>query len=257
MPINGPDLDNPNLFECRPGVPILDVHRRGDWVVDRNRLELVAANSNARAERGELGLMLLGHTTDDGKEADQPPVVGYMKNYQMGQYQGRDCILADLHYDKADAPRVMKNYPRRSVEAYYSDTRPEHNYIDSVAVLVRPSARDLGYVTYSKAKHRYARTDLVKERYSMAESTAAVGITLENVDEFLSWAKREQISDLDGAVRGFLQAQADGTADGAKLGKADVASLVQYMADNNIPSEQYALGLARYSADKAAGKLTR
>ncbi len=159
--VTPPDLDNPDLFECRPGVPILDVHTRGDWVVDADRLDLLCRNSNERAARGEFGLMLLGHTTDGGAEKDQPPVVGYMRNYRMGEHAGAPCALADLHYDKADAARLMKNYPRRSVEAYYSDTRPEQNYLDSVALLVRPSARDLGFVTYSKEKER------AKERYAL------------------------------------------------------------------------------------------
>lgn len=250
MPVTPPDLSNPNLFERRPGVPILDVHTRNGRTVDVNRLKLVAANSNKRAAAGELGLLLLGHTTDEGKESDQPELVGYARNYQLGKWDGRDCIMADLFYDTGKAQQAF-TYPRRSVEVYYDDTNPANNYVDAVALLRRTPARDLGLLTY-------ARKDLVKERYAMADSTASAStaITMDNLDDFETFVKSNNLREPVIAVGSFLKYLADGGDKNAAdpLTKEDLPKLAQYMKDNNLGSDQYAMGLERYKREK---RLTR
>ena len=152
--------------------------------------------------------MLLGHTDDHAREADQPPVVGYMKNYRMGEHNGRPCILSDLFYEKADATRLMKNFPRRSAEVFYSDKDPAENYLDGLALLVRPPARELGLVTYASGKQ--------KERYSMADEdldrAATAGLMIADIPQLVAWMRQQGITDTAQGVEGFLNARASGNS---------------------------------------------
>lgn len=270
MPTFSPRLDDPTQYELRAGVPILDVHKRGTRFVDEAKLRLIVENSNRRAAAGELGLLLLGHTTDDGPESAQPPVVGYVRGYRMGFYDGRPCILADLFYDKAEAGRVMKNFPRRSVEVSYSDARPGDNFIDAVACLVRHPERPLGLVTYAAA----GRT---KERYAMANfektapeglapgarpGAAAASLTAEDLPALQDWMKRNSIADMADGIRGFLRAKADGTeqAGADDFDKADIPQYEKYCREHKVPTAtiaESALAIERYKKARNAGELYR
>ena len=256
MPVSPPNLSDPKLFECRPGVPILDTHDRAGRDVDEARLRLVAKNSNARAAAGELGLLLIGHTTDDGKETDQPPLVGFVRNYQLSTWQGKPCILADLYYRK-DKPQAFE-FPRRSVEVMYSDRDPANNYVDAVALLVRRPERGLGLVAYRSQGRRLERYSMD----SMTDASASMRITEGDIPALQDFMERNRISDTAQGIRAFLKAWAEGTEkpDPDALTKADMPELDKYFKRNNIDPNKpggFEEGLTRYKADKRAGKLHR
>ncbi len=251
MSVTAPPLDDVRLFERRPGVPILDVHVRSGREIDEQRLRLVCANSNRRAAAGEPGLILIGHTTDDGKETDQPPVVGYAKNYQMGRWDGRPCIMADLYYDRDDLDQAMK-YPRRSVEVFYSDSDPSMNYVDAVSLLVRTPERPLGLVTY--------RGKAQLERYSMTENAPSLGA--DEIPALQDYMTRNSIKDMGEGIKAFLQAKADGTdkPDPNAFGKADIEEMAKYCRARNINTKgsgMWEAAVQRYKADRNAGTLYR
>lgn len=152
--VTPPELDDPHQFERKPAIPLLDVHTRNGRFVDEAKLRLVCANSNARAARGNPALLLIGHTDDHGPETHQPPLVGFVRGFVMGEWQGSPCILGDLFYARDRLAEAM-GYPHRSVEVFYSD-EPSQNYLAAVSLLVREPERDLGLVTYAKVRERYA-----------------------------------------------------------------------------------------------------
>lgn len=154
-----PDLSNPDLFVVKPGVPILKTHTYKQKTsvngeprtivreIDENRLNLIVENSNARAANDDYGLIFLGHTDDDKPEDEQPPIVGYMKDYRVGEWAGKPCVLADFYIDKARKGEAA-SYPRRSAETWYHESDPERNFIDAVSLLKRTPEQDLGLLTF-------------------------------------------------------------------------------------------------------------
>lgn len=190
-----PDLGNPKRYVRVDRVPIIDVHRRrvkrkdGEIVeeeVDERQLHRICRNSRERSERGEHGIVFLGHTDDDGPETEQPPIVGYMSGYVVGEYNGAPTILADLYIDKDDDPsKIHKQFPRRSAEVIGINS--DDGFIDSVALIKRAPERELGFVTSYHRKHRkvyrYACPACEKETRSMAmpDSTATFKKALELV----------------------------------------------------------------------------
>lgn len=194
-----PDLGNPKRYVRVDRVPIIDVHRRrvrkkdreGNDViveeeVDERQLHRICRNSADRSERGEHGIVFLGHTDDDGPETSQPPVVGYMAGYRVGEHNGSPTIIADLYIDREDDPSViLKQYPRRSAEVIGINS--EDGFIDSVALIKRAPERELGLVTSYHRKHRkvyrYACPACEKETRSMPmpDSTATFKKALELV----------------------------------------------------------------------------
>lgn len=158
-----PALDDDALYFVKTGVPILKVHTYKERKtingqpktivreIDEARLNLIVDNSNRRAENGDYGLLFLGHTDDDKPEEQQPEIVGYSKNYRVGEWAGKPCILADFFIEKARKSEVM-TYPRRSAETWYHDTEPERNYIDAVSLLRRTPEQDLGLLTFSRSE---------------------------------------------------------------------------------------------------------
>lgn len=158
--VRPPDLMNRRKFVRLKHVPVIDVnsrkYRKGDQVVeehlDEGQLHRICRNSRERESRGEYGLLLLGHTTDGGKEIDQPPVVGYIRNYQVGDHNGRPTILADAYiYRDADPSHVLRQFPRRSAEIIGLE-EPD-GYVDSLSLIKRAPQRDLGLITHYALDH--------------------------------------------------------------------------------------------------------
>jgi hypothetical protein len=166
--IDPPDLDNPDQFWLRRGVPILDVHQRtvpykGRIIritFDADALRRIAVNSNARAaNRGNFALVTIGHTQPDEPEADQPRPIGYARNFRVGPMvnedgSGRDggpFLIADLAIEKVERANAL-TYPHRSVEINVNIRDPGASSIDAVSLLRRPPERDLGLLTYSRDK---------------------------------------------------------------------------------------------------------
>lgn len=171
----GPNLDSDKYVKIA-GVPILDVHERDFFrafydesgnktvkkvkeVVEVDQLTRLARNSQENAERGDYGLVFLGHTDDDGPEKDQPEIVGFMKNYRIGNHVDRPTIFADLYIkgDKDKAENLMFQFPRRSAEVI----RKNHTdgYVDSLALIKRAPERSLGLIAdlYHKTKTQIDR----------------------------------------------------------------------------------------------------
>lgn len=152
-----PPIDDPSQYILVDRVPVLDEHlrtrRKDDGTpiteyVSPEQLKVIAFNSTQRADRGELGLVFIGHTDPGKPETEQPPLAGFMRNYRMGVDQAdRPVILADLYIKKIFRD-LISEFPRRSVEIFRKTT--PHGYIDSLALLKRAPERDLGLVTYSK-----------------------------------------------------------------------------------------------------------
>lgn len=110
------ELGDDGYFVVR-SIPVLDEHKNGDVIVDRNRLEKIMQVMNGRPPAA----IIIGHTKDGSEE--EMPVVGYADNWKIED--GHLCC--DFHvYDK----EVIKKYPRRSVELWV-----EYNIIDPIALL--------------------------------------------------------------------------------------------------------------------------
>jgi hypothetical protein len=141
--------------------------------VDQAQLFRIFQNSLGRAKKGEYGLVFLGHTDDDGREVDQPPLVGFVSDYKFGSHDGRPTILADVYLDKSHNPELLvSQFPRRSVEIV-GKNKPD-GFIDSLALLKRSPERDLGLITslYQRSRYRnnqsvyrYMCPECAKEKY--------------------------------------------------------------------------------------------
>lgn len=169
---HGPNLMDSSRFVKVERVPIIDTLERSYFKKDQNgkdvrikesvdekQLGNILRNSRLRSERGDHGIVFLGHTDDHGREIDQPPIIGFTSNYEIGEHNGSPTILGDLYIDKKTCNRlgfavddpddVLMQFPRRSAEVI-SLGSPK-GYIDSVALLKRTPERSLGLVT---SRHR-------------------------------------------------------------------------------------------------------
>jgi hypothetical protein len=182
-----PRLDNPIQYRKIDKIPIIDTLERtfyktnkaGKKVkvresLDEKQLRVLCKNSHFRDKRGDHAILAVGHTDDEGKEADQPPFVGYASNFQMGQHNGRPAILADLYIDteECDPDRLTKQFPRRSAEIVGLSS--PGGFIDIVSVLKRTPERDLGLVahaTFSSHKNvsRFMCPDCAQEESKLAD----------------------------------------------------------------------------------------
>jgi hypothetical protein len=159
------ELNDPELYECKRGVPIFRSHRRtlkdergnvkGEIVVRDEDLPVIAANMRAQeAENGVCGRITDGHINPDPKvpEHDQPPLVGYMKNPRPGVFGPKriPCVLVDT-FVRRDVLPLRR--PFRSSEYY-----PNSKTITGLALMTRDPFLDLGIVNYkSEAPLFYAR----------------------------------------------------------------------------------------------------
>jgi hypothetical protein len=167
-----PRLRDGSRFVRIRGVPVVTLNvrkfRKGDEVVeeriDEEKLHRIARNSNERASRGEYGLLLAGHTTDDGPETAQPPVVGYTRKYQVGDYNGKPAILADFYLLKnKDPDRLLEQYPRRSPEIM--GLNDPDAYLDATALIRRSPELDLGYISHFRIDRDVTRFEAPVARY--------------------------------------------------------------------------------------------
>ncbi len=157
--ITPPKLSDTRLYVCLPGVAILDVHCRNAVDESGNSIEsycgeeqlaVLAKNSQARADRGDYGLVRVGHIDvklPNHRERDQPEIIGYIPRYYMGSKDDGAVILADIYIEKDHTDDIRK-FPRRSPEIF-GKTNPD-GFIDALALLNRPPERDLGLVTFAK-----------------------------------------------------------------------------------------------------------
>lgn len=161
-----PDLDDPELFWRRVGVPILDDHVRpypprpdGSFrqpdVFDEARLERIAARSNARVAEGDLAILRIGHIQHKPgvPEDEQPEPIGFARNFRTAilvDDDGRNIkpglhIVADFYYYTSVPKSRVESFPHRSIEINVAD-----DFIDGVSLLRRPPERPLGILTYAR-----------------------------------------------------------------------------------------------------------
>jgi hypothetical protein len=177
---NGFNLTDSVRFVRIKSVPIIDVLERsyfkkdddGEIVkvkesVDENQLKILFKNTKEREKKGEYGLIFIGHTDDHGKEKDQPPLVGWLANYNFSHHNDNPAIVADIFLDRelCDPSEVKNQYPRRSAEVISLD-KP-NGYIDSVALMKRTPERDLGLLPSYLSK---SNLDLLTSRYSKRDN---------------------------------------------------------------------------------------
>lgn len=108
---------------------------------------LIAHMQEREALTGDLCPLVIGHTQDGLAEVDQPPLVGYARNWHKGLLgdTGRQCAFADFWILKTRVEQV-KQFPRRSGEVWAS--RYE---IDPISLLgATTPARDLGILKLSR-----------------------------------------------------------------------------------------------------------
>lgn len=160
-------LDDPDLFEKVEGIPVFDEHEEPGpdgqpRRFDRSRLQKIADHNNTRATKtGDLAPLMLGHTRDAAPETEQPPIVGWVKDYRVAPFgpEGKLAVVCD-HYFRKDkgGAALLREYPRRSIELWPDGT------IDPIALLRRTPRRDLGLPT------TYRRSGQTITRYSYEDS---------------------------------------------------------------------------------------
>ncbi len=228
-------LDDPALFERKEKVAVFKPHKRSfpavklgdktlpaqDVEVTGEDLKIIAANVNKLyQEDGQLVKLVVGHRKLDPKqsETNQPPVVGYAKDYkaEVVQRPGGPVLRLThteyVHRHKPQSAAVLNGeYPERSPE--YD---PERKVITGVALLTRDQALPLGTVSYDAAENRLL--------YAM-ENEAMTDETM-NDDEKKFYALFERC----------MKKYSAGSAAGATNGT--VATPVDYSADPVILSLQ-------------------
>lgn len=111
--------------------------------------ELVEINNQRVADTGDECPIIIGHTSNDLPEIDQPEIVGYASNFVMGvigNIRPRAAILATFKILSSCIDRVRK-FPRRSVELW------DDGVIDPIAIVGASTPRkDLGLLTYTRKK---------------------------------------------------------------------------------------------------------
>ncbi len=154
------DINDPRLYYKVEGVPVFTPHKlkkydaAGNLVdveVTEEDLEEIAVHNNQRvAQSGNLAVLTIGHRNPDKRvpEKDQPPVVGYGKNWRVGRFGPGNlpCLFYDefVRVDRKD--QIGRNYPHRSADYYRGRFE-----ISGVAAMVRDPELDMGMVVYGNA----------------------------------------------------------------------------------------------------------
>lgn len=165
-------LHDPNEYVVYSDVAVLDEHDllddKGEKVgrIDEEKLRKIADNNNRLIrERGSPCPVVIGHTHDPNKhgeskpESNQPEVVGFATDFRVDNLPNskEKAVFCRFHIYKADAARVEKKYPYRSVELW---TNRWSFHPISVLGATAPE-RDLGMLVrhmrqYSRGQERVA-----------------------------------------------------------------------------------------------------
>lgn len=167
-------FDDPTLWEIIDNVPVFDEHTEerkeivrgadgkplrdtnGEPKVkktlvrfDRRRLTEIADASNRRErETGDCCPLIIGHTNPDRPETEQGELVGYARQFRLGQFgPARKLAILSTWYIRKDKVETARKYPRRSVELWELE-----NVLDPISLVIRTPERDLGLLTYER-KH--------------------------------------------------------------------------------------------------------
>lgn len=145
---------DPSEYVVAPHTAALDEFRMtndsGDFVANitpeyLNRL--VAHMNDRETATGDLSPIVIGHTMNGLPETEQPPLVGFARNWHIGTLgnTGRKCAFFDA-WIKKDKVELVKQYPRRSCEVWAS-----RHEVDPISLLgATTPARDLGLMKLSR-----------------------------------------------------------------------------------------------------------
>ncbi len=166
------DLENPRLFVQKASRNVFDAHDENRLIpikdaagkpvlgkdgqpqyqtklrrFDKQELEQIARNSNARDAIGNPCPLTIGHTIDGAPETDQPEIVGYARRFHVAwdATLGRYVVRATF-YLRRDREAEASQYPRPSVELW-----ERHGVFDPIALLKRTPERDVGQWVYSRS----------------------------------------------------------------------------------------------------------
>jgi hypothetical protein len=152
--------------------------------IGEQELRWIAGNNNAQVkETGDEVPVTLGHTTDDAPESEQPPVVGYCRDFYVaplvnaktGEASGRKAIYArTMTFTEEDVEKFdLKRFNRRSVELWIDDKSPA--IIDPVALLSSTTPeRPLGLLRLSRNGGRRLQAAPTAADSLLAEATSLV-----------------------------------------------------------------------------------
>lgn len=128
-------------------------------------LQAIADNCNRRfRSTGDPCPLTLGHTLPGRPEPEQPEIVGYALNFRVGTFgpESKTAIICDWYfYADVDLDKVLRKFPRRSVELF-----PRDNVFDPIALLSRTPELDMG-LTIDYAKRERAKLYKRMERQSL------------------------------------------------------------------------------------------
>lgn len=178
--VTPPHLNDPSQFTRMPRVPVFSSHvrkirdRETSEIritnVDDDQLEVICDNTNKRVKDGEFPLITIGHRDFSKKETEQPAPIGFLGSHEIGEYNGKKVILAEM-FIKNEFKDEFLTYPRRSSEVFAKES--PNGYIDSVAVLRRIPELDLGYITtFEKNGIESFECMCDKEDHDMDEETS-------------------------------------------------------------------------------------
>lgn len=145
---------NPSDFQVVPRVAALDEFRMTDPdgtfvanITPEYLTKFVAHMNERESLTGDLSPIVIGHTKSGEREIDAPPLVGYARNWSLGELgaTGRKCAFFDAWILK-DKVQLAKQFPRRSCEVWAS--RYEADPISLLGATT--PARDLGLMKLSR-----------------------------------------------------------------------------------------------------------
>jgi hypothetical protein len=164
------------LMHGEDGKPLRDANgelRKRTTTIDRDVLEQIAANNNARiADTGDVCPVVVGHTKDDAAEHKQPDIIGYAADFRVEPFfnTGRYAIsVTPVAKDRASV-ELFRRYPRRSVEFWRGSLQ-----IDPISLLgATTPERDLGLHRFSSAASRGEQP----VRYSITDANPTLDLAV-------------------------------------------------------------------------------
>lgn len=145
---------DPSQFVIAPHVAALDEFKMSDpdgtFVADitpEYLTKFVKHMNEREALTGDLSPLVIGHTKSGEREIDSPPLVGFARNWHLGELgnTGRQCAFFDAWVYK-NKVELVRQYPRRSCEVWAS--RYEADPISLLGATT--PARDLGLMKLSR-----------------------------------------------------------------------------------------------------------
>jgi len=131
--------------------------------VDKEKLEEIAKEMNARDKKGQLCPLTFGHTNDSEDETKQPPHEGYGRHFKVVWDESKKkWVIKATYYIRGDRYEEAKTYPNVSPEYW-----PKDKILAPISLLRREPKLDLGQWVYGKQGRvvRYMmESDMAEER---------------------------------------------------------------------------------------------